>query len=305
MIKVSVIIPCYNAEQFIKTGLESVARQTLQPLEVIVIDDGSNDRSLDVIHSSRHDLPLKVLASPRLGGAGARNIGIRAAEGEWLAFLDADDVWYPNHLERAIDIIRRFEPIGYINHYDHISPEGGLTLRHYGQGDTIVEGFGLDDYIHLILKYRHFVGMSACLVEKHRALAVGGIDESQVRRHDIEFWLRVVHGQRWVFDELVTSAYRKGRPGSLSNKYAEAAYDGLRAFIKHRDKTSDVSSYDIVLQKRARDAILSSLKSQDKICIQRAYELGFNYLSQKHKFSYGIIDRFSFMYPIFRLLKLI
>lgn len=95
----SVVIPCYNAEQYIRTSLTCSANQSLLPYEIIVIDDGSSDASVKVVSSL--GIPVKVLHTNRLGGAGARNAGIQTATGEWLAFLDADDVWYENHLARA------------------------------------------------------------------------------------------------------------------------------------------------------------------------------------------------------------
>jgi glycosyltransferase involved in cell wall biosynthesis len=303
MIRFSVIVPCFNAEQFIGSCLESIVNQTVQPHEVIVIDDGSTDKSLDIIQSSR--LPLRILKSPRKGGAGARNIGIRAAESEWLAFLDADDVWYPNHLERSIEIIGRFGPRGCINHYDHITLDGGLIRRECGKFDTVIEGFGLDEYIEHYLKYRHFVGMSACLVETRRALEVGGLDENQVHRHDIEFWLRAVHEQKWVFDPVATSAYRKACPGSLSKNYADATYDGFRAFLRHRDKASNRQAYESVLQKRARSAIFHSFASKDTCKLQRTYTAASGYLSRRDKLLFGFLYRFPWMFPVFRSVKLV
>ncbi len=89
-IKVSVIVPCLNAERFLHASLLSVAAQTLAPYEVIVIDDGSTDRSVDIVKSLPMD--VRLLRAHRRGGAGARNLGLRAARGDWLAFLDADDV---------------------------------------------------------------------------------------------------------------------------------------------------------------------------------------------------------------------
>jgi glycosyltransferase involved in cell wall biosynthesis len=302
MIRISVIVPCFNAEQFIGSCLESVANQTLQPCEVIVVDDGSTDGSPGVIQSS--PLPVRVLQSPRRGGAGARNVGIRAAEGEWLAFLDADDIWYPNHLERAVEIIQAAVPVGYINHYDHLDPDGRIVPRRNPRFNSVVEGSGLDDYISHFVQYRHFVGMSACLVERRRALAVGGMDEGQVRRHDIEFWLRVVHGQRWVFDPMATSAYRKLRPGGLSANSADAALDGFHAFLRHRDKVVNRRLYDTVLQERARSAITHALASKDASRLQRAYQAAAPCLGWKHKLLLGFLTRFPSLFRMFRSVRL-
>lgn len=303
MVRISVVVPCYNAERFIGTALRSIADQTLKPHEVIVVDDGSNDASLEVVQSSK--LSVRLLESARRGGAGARNIGIRAAKGEWLAFLDADDVWYPDHLERAMEIVGRCGAIGYINHYDHLIPGGDDVRKRACPIDTIIKGFGLDEYVELFARYRHFVGMSACLVETRRALAIGGLQEDQVRRHDIEFWLRVVKGARWVFDPMATSAYRKASPGSLSSGSADAALDGFRAFLRHRDEARNHSVYDAVLRERARSAIVRSFASGDIARRQRAYAAAYDYLSPKHKLVLGLVRRFPTLFRSFQALKLV
>ena len=265
----SVVMPCYNAERFIGASLQSVAAQTLQPREVIVVDDGSSDASLEVIASS--PVSVRLLHSDRRGGAGARNAAIEAATGDWLAFLDATG-----------DSIRvRTCPV-----------------------DEIVAGAGLDEYVALFAQYGHFVGMSACLVATSRARAVGGLQEAQKRRHDIEFWLRVVSGERWVFDPLATSAYRKHSPGSLSADSADAAFYGFTAFLKHRDAAVDRDRFDGVLRERARSAISRSF-SGSREARERAYRVAFQYLSPQHKLLLGLSRRFPPLFRPLRALKLV
>jgi glycosyltransferase involved in cell wall biosynthesis len=299
---ISVVVPCYNAERSIGTSLQSIAEQTLQPSEVIVIDDGSTDAGLDVVRSS--PVPVRLLETPRRGGAGARNAGIEAATGDWLAFLDADDIWYPNHLERASEIIRRFEPSGYINHYDRMAAAGDALTARKCPFDAVVTGEGLDAYVEHFARYGHFVGMSACLVETRRARAIGGLLEEQKRRHDIEFWLRVVNGERWVFDPLATSAYRKHSPDSLSADEGEAAFYGFTAFLKHRDEAEDRDAYDRVLRERARSAISRGFSGNGEVR-ERAYRIAFEYLGPRHKLLLGLSRRFPGMFRAFRALKLV
>ena len=300
---ISVVVPCYNAARFIGACLESVANQTLPPCEVIVIDDGSTDDSADVVAAA--PLPVRVLQTPRRGGAGARNAGIAAAAGEWVAFLDADDVWYANHLERAAEVIGRHEPVGYINHYDRIAASGGEAQVRRSPFDSIVVGTGLDAYVEHFARYGHFVGMSACLVETRRARAVGGLCEDQKRRHDIEFWLRVVGGERWVFDPLATSAYRKHSPGGLSADAADAAYYGFQAFLRHRDEAGDLARFDAVLRERARSAVSRGFAAGSVESRERAYGSAFDYLSPRHKRLFGLCRRFPAVFGLFRALKLV
>nr|UXE44311.1 hypothetical protein Hi04_10k_c1889_00032 [uncultured bacterium] len=101
---VSVIIPAYNAVAFVGRAIESALRQSSAPLEVLVIDDGSTDETSSVV--SRYPHPVRLFRQPNAGPGAARNRGARAASGEWLAMLDADDVWLPQKLERQLSHAR-------------------------------------------------------------------------------------------------------------------------------------------------------------------------------------------------------
>lgn len=94
---VSVVIPCYNGAEFLRETLASVLAQTQPVLEVIVVDDGSTDNSAEIAASFG---PLvRVIRQPNRGESAARNCGVRQSRGEWIAFLDADDIWLPNRIE--------------------------------------------------------------------------------------------------------------------------------------------------------------------------------------------------------------
>jgi hypothetical protein len=105
---ISVVIPCYNAERFIRQTLESVLQQTHQPLEVVLVDDGSTDNSA-AIASSLGGL-IRVERQRNQGESVARNRGMEMARGEWIALLDADDIWYPQKLQRQVEAWQSSEP---------------------------------------------------------------------------------------------------------------------------------------------------------------------------------------------------
>ena len=102
MPKVTVIIPVYNAGLYLQECLESVLSQTLEDIEVLCVDDGSTDDSLEILSAfARNDSRLAVLQQPNAGAGAARNLGLQAARGEYLSFLDADDFFEPTMLEEA------------------------------------------------------------------------------------------------------------------------------------------------------------------------------------------------------------
>ena len=107
---VSVIIPAYNSEAFLAEALGSVLAQTYRPAEVIVVDDGSTDRSADVARSFEG---VRYIYQANRGPATARNTGIALARGEFIAFLDHDDVWLPNKLEVQMEFLLSHPHVGF------------------------------------------------------------------------------------------------------------------------------------------------------------------------------------------------
>lgn len=99
---VSVIVPCYNGERFLTQCLDSIVNQTLHDIEIICIDDGSTDRTLDILkHYEESDSRIAVIRQENSGAGAARNKGLRRAKGKYLSFLDADDFFEPDMLEKA------------------------------------------------------------------------------------------------------------------------------------------------------------------------------------------------------------
>ncbi len=101
---ISVVIPCHNAAPFLRATIESILQQTRPATEVIVVDDGSTDDSARIAAS--FGPPVRVIRQENRGESAARNRGIEAATGDWVAFLDADDLWLPTKLERQAEVIR-------------------------------------------------------------------------------------------------------------------------------------------------------------------------------------------------------
>ena len=93
----SVVIPLYNKENYIKQTLESVLCQTFQDFEIVVVDDGSTDDGVEVVKSLSDDRII-LYQQPNKGASSARNYGVQVSSSPWVALLDADDIWYKDHL---------------------------------------------------------------------------------------------------------------------------------------------------------------------------------------------------------------
>lgn len=125
----SVVIPLYNKQEHIKSTIESVLAQTFKDFEVVIVDDGSTDRSVEVIHKNFNDPRIRILSQRNAGVSAARNTGIENAAHEYVAFLDADDEWKPDYLASKATLIEKYpDAIVYASNYEFLKPNGSLTL---------------------------------------------------------------------------------------------------------------------------------------------------------------------------------
>jgi len=125
---VSVIIPAYNAEAFISKTLDSVLSQTYKNIEVLVVDDGSKDRTPEIVKSfAQRDVRITLLQQPNKGVAAARNLAIEKSNGEYIAPVDADDIWYPQKLEKQVQCMLQSDPsVGLVYTWSVVIDENNL-----------------------------------------------------------------------------------------------------------------------------------------------------------------------------------
>jgi glycosyltransferase involved in cell wall biosynthesis len=131
---VSAIVPVYNGERYIDSALKSIIEQNYHPLEIIVVDDGSTDNTAEIVRSFKE---VHYIYQPNQGPgpAAARNTGILAAKGEFIAFLDADDIWMPNKLRVQANYLRFNPDVGFVVGYRRIFLEEGTEKPPWYKGD--------------------------------------------------------------------------------------------------------------------------------------------------------------------------
>lgn len=230
--RISVIIPCHNAGAWIDDALASVAAQTFPATEVLVIDDSSTDDSADRARNT--EIVHQVIHVNCRNAAAARNVGIEQATGDWIAFLDADDLWLPEHLERASLALKGTSDVAYLAHNKlHVfSSEGDSTSV---ERDTdppvrcLTTGLSDDVFVNWWCRKAWFFPGSL-VAKRDLLLETGAFDNSQVRRHDFEMFFRLVHHRKWTYDPLPGAIYRMMiNPESISSNILETTYFTVRA----------------------------------------------------------------------------
>jgi glycosyltransferase involved in cell wall biosynthesis len=231
---VSAIIPTYNRRDDIVYAVSSVVAQTYPAarLEIIVVDDGGTDDTAELLRRLWGDR-VQVLQKPNGGVASARNHGLAAARGEYLAFLDSDDEWFPSKIEKQVAFLATHPGFGMVLTDVELIIEGRAGLELYRRRPHIPE----DGYVlRWVLRSPMLVPPSVML---SRAVYedIGGFDESLPTAEDLDFHLRVA--RRWpigVIEEPLTLVRRSDKGLSGLSRSDEDQYLVVRRFLdQHAD----------------------------------------------------------------------
>lgn len=178
---VSVVIPVYNAANYISEAVQSVWRQELEPLEVIVVDDGSNDGTDLVLQELAKKGPLRYFHQTNGGRSAARNRGIQESEGDWIAFLDADDYWLPDKLQAQFQEIGKEDDFAYCG-----------TLLYNDSGDVLAVRPAVPSQTLLNdLLWGTRLSTSTVLVRHSTFAKIGLFDEMLLIGEDWDLFLRL------------------------------------------------------------------------------------------------------------------
>ena len=232
---VSIVMPAYNVAEYIGAAVESVQAQTFADFELLVVDDGSTDGTLRALRAFESDPRIKVLAEPHRGMPLPVCTGIAAAQGKYIAFLDADDLWAPGKLQRHVEFFEQNPGVDLTFSWSRIVDEQGrdtgLTSRTWEGPVSFAE-----------LLADNVIGNGSALIVRREALAAaGGIEPTLAFCHDIDFWLRVAllrPGNLRAIPEFLTF-YRR-RPGQLTRKIEPMENSFERVLERARKLAPDV-----------------------------------------------------------------
>lgn len=185
---VSVVIAAYNAEAFIQEALDSVLAQTYRDYEVIVVDDGSTDATAERVR--RYGEAVRLVQQANAGSAAARNRGIQEARGTYVAFLDADDLWLPEKLERQVGLHEAGGPRWSYTDAWHVDAATGAPLSRWSDTHPAPEGD-----VAPVLLCGNFITAATALVDRSVLTRIGGFPETLPGRASISedwaLWLRI------------------------------------------------------------------------------------------------------------------
>jgi glycosyltransferase involved in cell wall biosynthesis len=269
--KVSVIIPTYNRAHLIGRAIQSVLNQTYQDFELIVVDDGSTDNTNEVIKefSQKDKRILYIKHDKNKGGSAARNTGIKAARGEYIAFQDSDDEWLPEKLEKQMGILEK------------VSQEVGVVYtgfwrikedkKKYTPSDKVLKKEG---DIHNELLKGNFITTQSIIVRKECFKEMGYFDESLPRLQDWELVLRLSEKYKFKFiDEPLLCSYYNDESISADNN---ALINALEIILtKHH-------SYFI---QHKKILAIHYFKLGINLCINSNFEKGKQYLLKALKYN--------------------
>lgn len=204
---ISVVIPLYNKEDCIKKTLDSVLNQSYKDFEVIVVDDGSTDKSAEIV-ASITDSRIRLITQRNGGPSAARNRGIKEANEEYVAFIDADDIWFPDYLKEMVDMLTSF-PEAVIWGFNYSLIKDGEVVN---KETVVFRGYVGEKWD----SFPFFFWSSSTCCRRSSLLELGGFDERMVYGEDIDMWFRLLLSGKGVLDSRVMALYFKDGNDSLT-----------------------------------------------------------------------------------------
>lgn len=224
--RVSVVIPAFNAATFIEQTLATAQRQTLTTLEIIVVDDGSSDGTAAVVgRAAAVDSRVRLITQPNRGLSAARNRGIAEARGDFIAFLDHDDLWQPDKLALQVAVLDRDDEIAVASCYSAIIDQDHRCVGWRYGGDA-------NGHVYQqMLQWDMVSGGSVATIRRTALAAVGEFDETLHVREDWDMWIRLARRFPFATVPRTLVGYTR-RPSNASRDYDRMLQEGTTVLAK-------------------------------------------------------------------------
>src|SRR5215469_8702991 len=231
---VSVVMPVFNGEAFLRQAIESVLGQTYRPIELIAVDDGSTDGSGDIL--ARFGSQIRVVRQANAGVSAARNTGIGHAQGDYIAFLDQDDWWLPEKVSRQVELLEADDRVGLVHTaFSHLvdTSLAGVTPTECFAGQELLVG---NCYAALLDEGNSIV--SSSVMVRRAALEQSGLFDTSMERNtcqDYELWLRIAKGWRLGYVAVPVTMVRL-HEAQGHRDYRAMFEDHLTIVLRHRSR---------------------------------------------------------------------
>lgn len=238
----SVIIPLFNKAEYVERTLNSVLLQSFDDFEVIIVNDGSTDNSLKIAESFTDDR-IVIYSKDNKGVSTARNYGVTKATSNYIAFLDADDIWKPNHLDALHNLIVDMPSCAlYCMGYIKQKSEKSKIRAQFG---TIADGYKgeVSAYFKNSLPFT-IAGMGAVAINKAKFIEVGGFAEGVTHGEDIELWTTLALQDKVALHNIATVIHLINIKGRVSNlKIDDKVFPDFNQFNEAERKSKDLKVY--------------------------------------------------------------
>jgi glycosyltransferase involved in cell wall biosynthesis len=271
---ISVVIPVYNGQAHIAKAIDSVMRQTLAPAEIIVVNDGSTDNTLDVLLA--YAAHVTIITTPNRGVSSARNTGMKTVKTEWIAFLDADDEWHDDKLEKQARYLAARPQAGLCccdySYQDRHCPETTYFTHLASTKFGNVNAWAAHPLCGLIAV--NFVGTASTVLVKRKLLqTLGGFDSKYKQAEDYDLWIRcALHAGFAVMPDVLVRKVRHSH--NLTNDQAETMHFHELVLEDHRRRntfdacaTGSLSVMQALAKTRYQMANVYFQKKQYATCI--------------------------------------
>jgi len=256
---ISVIIPLYNKEREIGDTLRSVLAQTLQPAEIVVVNDGSTDRSAEIVREIASPL-VKLITQPNAGECAARNRAIAETTGEYIALLDADDVWKPEFLEEIAAMIAEFPDCGvYATAFDIVGHDGIFPAR-TPSNRGVVDDFFRDS------AHQYIAIPSASAIPRKVFDHVGGFPEGMKIGGDMYMWIKIARHYKVCFSPKRLVNYSRVASNRSASSYTpeQTAY----SFETLYDPLASESEREFIARAALGKALILSAKGDTEAAMR-------------------------------------
>lgn len=222
---ISVVIPLFNKEKQIAKTIQSVLNQTEKPFEIIVVNDGSTDKSFDVVKNNYSDSVI-LLSQDNSGVSAARNAGVSAAKGEFIAFLDADDYWECDHI-KTISFFLKNNPFAVFVSTGHkVFRDGNFFIKKYS--NNIVD---VSDFFEAFSENIAVVNSSSVVISKEKFVQAGGFPVGVRKGEDLICWFQIGLENKFNFINSITSVYNRDAENRSDEIISTKAPDSLHFLL--------------------------------------------------------------------------